>query len=198
MRKPNQKGRAPRVYDCFGERITVKEAADRLGISINTIRNRLQKCGDNMEWVMNFYRQRNDKGGKDMRKITEAHAMDEIMSAIGLTEEPEEQADACAKIAETCAKIAETCVEITKTCEDAAEGPGEIVMMIESVRTPEQEDLTLINRAIAAIEALNPDVLGCVDLAERLHENAKYLRMARCRRFEHMVDWEALANGGVT
>lgn len=46
------KGREPRSYECFGELITAKEAADRLGVSIHTIRNRLQECGDNMEWVI--------------------------------------------------------------------------------------------------------------------------------------------------
>lgn len=189
MRKPNQKkGRAPRVYDCFGERITAKEAADRLGISINTIRNRLQECGDNMEWVMNFYRQRNDKGEKDMRKTAEARAMDEIMSAIGCTEEPEDQMDVCEEIAENCEKIIEA-------CEDTTNETGTIAMMIESVRTLEREDLAIINRAITVIEALTPDILKCADLTERLHRNAMELRMTRCRRFEHLVDWEALAKG---
>lgn len=57
------KGREPRSYECFGERITAKEAADRLGVSINTIRNRLQECGDDMERVMNFYHKRKIQGG---------------------------------------------------------------------------------------------------------------------------------------
>ena len=50
-----QKGRAPALYECFGEKISIKQAADRLGVSVHTIRNRMRECGDNMEWVMNFY-----------------------------------------------------------------------------------------------------------------------------------------------
>ncbi|MEE1199781.1 MAG: hypothetical protein U0L09_03935 [Christensenellales bacterium] len=72
MIKLTTKGRAPRLYDCFGEKITAKEGADRLGISIHTMRNRLQLYGDNMEEVMHFYQNREEKRSEPkIKKFTE-------------------------------------------------------------------------------------------------------------------------------
>ena len=48
-------GIPPRQYPFRGGSITAKEAADRLGISIKTMYNRLAKCGENMDAAFDYY-----------------------------------------------------------------------------------------------------------------------------------------------
>ena len=59
----SKNGIAPRRYSFRGGSITAKEAADQLHISIKTMYNRLQKCGDNMELVFDYYEGRYGRGG---------------------------------------------------------------------------------------------------------------------------------------
>ena len=74
---------------------------------------------------------------------------------------------------------------------DAPENAGQEVIL----QSAERADLAAINQAIRSIEALGIEIVGNVELAERLLSDAQGLRAARCRRFEHLVDWDALAKG---
>lgn len=161
------KGREPRIYECFGERITAKEAADRLGVSIHTIRNRLQECGDNMEWVMNFYHQRqNFRGGSDVKK--EEQAKKDILNVLCGEEEPEREVPRDL--------TAEACVEAT-------------------LQSSKRADLAVLNATIAALEKLKPDMFDDSGAKEACTDCMEILRSMRCRKYEHLVDWAAIARG---
>lgn len=61
----------------------------------------------------------------------------------------------------------------------------------------QRADLAVLNEAIDAIERMKPDMFDEPGAHEACAECAKMLRSMRCRKYEHMVDWAAIAKGSV-
>lgn len=57
-------------------------------------------------------------------------------------------------------------------------------------------ELAVLNAAIEAMGRLKPDMFDDKALYEGCTDYTTMLRDMRCRRFEHMVDWAAIARGG--
>ena len=201
MIKLTNKGRAPRLYDCFGEKITAKEGAGRLGISIHTMRNRLQLYGDNMEEVMHFYQNREEKRSEPkMKKFTEPEerAVAELAemlcgggNSMTTTEEKKPFAEG-GFIPESTPVEPEEQQEMVVP----ADTLKEVITKGITPGLPDRKALVAFNTAIKAIEALDVGVMDDLELYETLHGGMEELKAMRRRVFDHMVDWDAIAKGG--
>ena len=65
-----------------------------------------------------------------------------------------------------------------------------------TLQSCQRADLAVLNETIDAIERLKPDMFDDADAHEACADCAKLLRSMRCRKYEHMVDWAAIARGG--
>lgn len=202
MIKLTTKGRAPRLYDCFGEKITAKEGADRLGISIHTMRNRLQLYGDNMEEVMHFYQNREEKRSEPkMKKFTEPEerAVAELAEMLcgggnSMTAPEEKKPFAAGSAVVTEGLFIE--VEDQQEFVAPSESTEEVITNVITPDQPNRKALAAFNAAIKAIEALDASVMDDQTLCERLQGGMEELKAMRRRVFDHMVDWDAIAKGG--
>ena len=58
-----------------------------------------------------------------------------------------------------------------------------------------RKELALLNAAIESMENLKPDMFDNGELCNACADHTRMLRDMRCRRYEHMVDWAAIAKG---
>lgn len=170
--------------------ITVKEAADRLYVSVATLRIRLKEYGDNMEEVFNFYRRKEELW---MEKQEKARTKEQI---------------AAEKIAKMLFDAEDEKTDKTESAEIACTsiGPDKLA---EAVITPEPEPqqqtapqpapvsdrkaLRTYNRAIRALGELSIIQMADTVLQNQLTDMMNALIGQRAGTFDHLVDWEALA-----
>jgi len=180
MIKLTTTGRAPRLYDCFGEKITVKQAADRLGVSVNTLRIRLKEHGDNMEEVFHFYRDREElKMRKNTTEMTaEERAAEELARMLcGGEQEP--------------API--EAAEATEAVQEST--PPEAPQPTEKKRNSDvRSALARVNAAIRALDGLSPEDVGGDLMYGHVMDMGDDLRELRRRKFDCLVDWDAVAS----
>lgn len=222
MIKLTTKGRAPRLYDCYGEKITVKEAADRLGVSVHTLRNRLQLYGDNMEEVMRFYRDKEEmRSEKAMKKIPltaeqEQKAVEDLAAMLcgsaesqpaeetsenflrGGTDVPEPVVETMpVEESEAPAVVEENIDQETPVRENTAEEVVPVpVSPEEDANDEKRSSLRVLNEAIKALSAMSK-----VPLSDPLDSRIVGLRcdlqaVRRCV-FDSLVDWDKVASGGM-
>lgn len=184
------RGKPLKLYPCFGEMITVKDAADRLNISVNTVRCRLSERGGSMEEVFNFYR---GKEEARMEKQEKARTKEQI-AAEKIAKMLFDAEDAKAGKIES-AEIA-----------SASSGPDKIA---EAMITPEPElqqptvpqpapvgdrkALRTYNRAIRALGELSVIGIGVDELQNRAEGLMEDLIIKRSVAFSRLVDWDKLA-----
>lgn len=197
MIKLTTRGRAPRLYDCFGEKITAKEGAERLGISIHTMRNRLHLYGDNMEEVMHFYQNREEKRSESkMKKFTEpeeravAELAEMLCGSDNSTNAPKEKMP----LADERRVIKTDLVE--QECQQELLVPTNTLGKGNTLDQFDCTALATFNAAIKAIEALDCSVMDDQELYITLQRGMEELKDMRRRVFDHMVDWDAIAKGG--
>lgn len=104
----------------------------------------------------------------------EEQAKKDILNVICGEEEPEEKFSK-----ETPRDLtAEACVEAT-------------------LQSSMRAELAVLNAAIEAMGRLKPDMFDDKVMYQGCTDYTTMLREMRCRRFEHMVDWAAIAKGSV-
>lgn len=171
--------RSSKLYPCFGEMITVNEAARRVHVSVPTLRNRLRECGGSMEEVFNFYRRKEEEWKENQTRMTrkEDAAAEQIMKALCGTDTPEPDMSDAVDPAET---------EEIKTAPPVA-------LATEAVQIiTEKKVLRAYNRAIRALGQM--EIVGSEDvvLNNRMREMREELMAHRNGRFGHLVDWDQL------
>lgn len=185
-------------YPCMGHEITIKEAADITCVSVAAIRQQLSKMGGSMENVMLAY----DKkyGGvfarmeQMVKRDKEQDAVDEILDALGMSEDCEEPNE-------------DDLPDALDMVVPLAENAGVMVIPDEAETEPAAEPepegqeprgntvLCALNLAIKAIYALDKCMLGNSILYDVLQNCAADLKEIRNDKFGHLVDWEAIARG---
>lgn len=158
-------------YRLGDEEITIREAAERLGTSDQTVRNRLKIHGNDMEAV---FRASEKNGGVKMGE-KEERAVEELTKLLCGKEDPAEE-PAVEENPES-----ET-VALPAICNDDA--------------AAERQVLAMYNKAIAAIdELLGANVLEYDGLESNLKSALAALKEIRRRDFDRLVDWEKIARG---
>lgn len=194
------RGRAAKLYDCFGEQLTAKQAADRLGISIHTLRNRLQLYGDNMEEVMHYYRDQEErKRAKAGTEMTTDEMTEQLLKAIsGKADQPPEDA----REAETEAAAPETAepeeepapeTAVQADPEPAADTPAEAAHSVPEEKQKDAMELCKLNALIAVMESADNVKMDDSTVKSNIKEYADELRLMRTRMYAHLVDWNEIA-----
>ena len=78
-----------------------------------------------------------------------------------------------------------------------SEPPEEAITNVITPDQPNRKALAAFNAAIKAIEALDASVMDDQTLYEMLQGGMEELKAMRRRVFDHMVDWDAIAKGGI-
>lgn len=65
-----------------------------------------------------------------------------------------------------------------------------------TLQSSQRADLAMLNATIAALEKLKPDMFDDSGAKEACTDCMEMLRSMRCRKYEHLVDWAAIARGG--
>ena len=171
------------MYAYRGERLSVKQAAERVHVSEGTMRYRLQKCGDDMEAAMSYYT--NECPPAPDTDAMVAALVNSIMGdgtnpddelpegAISGGDEPIDLADPQAE------EQNET--EATPQIQQAPPLPN-----------PQQLLLCQYNRAIAAMMDLAGSDMLDASVAEIVCVCMGRLRQARSGEFDCYVDWDAV------
>lgn len=165
----------PAKYACNGGEFTIAEIARQLGVSSETVRIRLSKCGGDMQKVWNHY------AGCDENEA----AVNEIMSVLGMAEaEAEEQ---------------------NRPEEPAPEGPETAASQDEeqSAEPEDIPEMPMDAAPLAALRRLNCAIEGLsglyeTDVGALAHDTARFigeLRAYRARAYEKYVDWNEVAKG---
>lgn len=207
------KGRAQRQYPFHGGSITAKEIADRFYISVHAVRQRLTKCGDNAESVVQYYKKRYGGGNGDMRKNTlqddlgfkekKQQAVDAIAEALygtGLAQADPEAVSLLKVDTETGTITPEEAPrpDAVDAAEErfpapAAEEPL-MHMELELQMDSERKSLRLYN---AAIDALKQLIDGTTVLESKAGVTASdtlaALEQMRMLEFADLVDWNRIA-----
>lgn len=183
-------GKAPRLYPCFGEMITIKEAADRLYVSVATLRIRLKEYGDNMEEVFNFYRRKEELW---MEKQEKTRAKEQIAAekiAKMLFDAEDENTDKNESAEITCTSIGpDKIAEAVITPEPKPQQP----YIPQPAQVSDRKALRAYNRAIRALGALSVIEMEDRGLAERVKDVMQDLIGERSASFGYLVDWDKLA-----
>ena len=157
------------TYSCNGGEVSISEVAAEFGLNPETVRQRLKKYGGNMQQVYDHYA--SERGGLS----EEERAAEEIMNIIMLEPVEEEAA-------------AETETEEPEEHTPNAEA--------ETKKTAEAEALESLGRLNRAIDALGSVYEGDVgSLGNSLRGFIGELRAYRARKYERLVDWNAVAGG---
>lgn len=183
-------GKPLKLYPCFGEMITVRDAADRLNISVNTVRCRLSERSGNMEEVFNFYRRKEELW---MEKQEKARTKEQIAAekiAKMLFDAEDEKTD---KIES--AEIACTSIGPDKLAEAVITPKPEPQQQAAPQPAPvsDRKALRTYNRAIRALGELSVVGIGVGELQDEVEDLMEGLIIKRSVVFSRLVDWEALA-----
>lgn len=173
MSQKKRRGPAPKRYELNGEMLTIQEIADRYHVSVSTFKNRLTKCGS-VEATMKYYNDRDKK--IEPAEPTTTEMVDKLMAAImgpDAEEVPPEP--------ETKAEPAES---------PAEDSPVELVISSDII------NLRAYNRLIDAMTAMEDVPMDDNVLADQLRDLCGQLRGMRCRVFDRLVNWDAIAKGG--
>lgn len=183
-------GKPLKLYPCFGEMITVKDAADRLNISVNTVRRRLSERGGSMEEVFNFYRRKEEAW---MEK-QERYRTKEQIAAEKIAKMLFDTGDAKAGEIES-AEIASASTgpeRLAGTAEQPASEPQPPIAP-QPAQISDHKALRTYNRAIRALGELSVIPMADTVLQNRLTDMMSELITRRAAVFSHLVDWDALA-----
>lgn len=164
----------PAKFACNGGEFTIAEIARQLGVSSETVRIRLSKCGGDMQKVWDHY------AGCDKNEA----AVNEIMSALGMDEAEEEEPN---RPEEAAPEEPETAASED---EEQPAGPEDIPEM--PMDAAPLAALRRLNRAIEGLSGMYEQ-----DVGELARDTARFigeLRAYRARKYEKYVDWNAVAH----
>lgn len=210
-----QKGK---TYPCFGYELTIKDAADIACVSPAAFRQQLSKLGGSMETVLNYYDKRD--GGviarmenmMDYRK--EQEATDAIMDVLSKSVQPT-LAPAETEKQEDVVPLADNAGVMVVPAEQAPQAealPSATNPAVQEIAHAESTDqahadeaadkpgkaaLMVFNQAIKAIGNVRPEMMDDTSLYEILQTSKEELVAMRRRVFDHLVDWDAIAKGGI-
>lgn len=194
------RGRAAKLYDCFGEQLTAKQAADRLGISIHTLRSRLQLYGDNMEEVMHYYRNQAERKREKADSEMSADEMTELLlNAISGTEnqstEDAREAEPEAAAPDTAEPEAEPAPEAAASAdpEPMADIPAEAAHSVPEEKQKDAMELCKLNALIAVMEAAVDVKMDDPMVRNNIAQYADVLKRMRARMYAHLIDWVEIA-----
>lgn len=184
MAQKKRTGSAAKVYDCFGERLTVKEAAERVCVSEGTLRYRLQKCGDDMEAAMSYY-----TNERPSARDTDEMVAALVNSIMGDGANPDDELpEGAISGGDEPMELSEAWAE--RHVADEMPGPKESVQQTH----PELQLLHRYNHAIASLTDLAASDMLDASVVEIVCVCIGRLRQARSGRFDCYVDWNAVAS----
>lgn len=192
---------AKKKYRCMGYEITIDEAKELCCVSEAGIYARLKAAGGDMEDVIRYYDHKYGGVIDRMKKMLdgerEAEAVEEIMAAIGIAEDPEDSGeseldalDMVIPLTQNSGAMILLAEEETKSA--ATEKPAQQPEKAEMLQG--NAVLCALNLAIKAIYALDKCMVGNSVLYDVLQNSAEDLESVRYDKFGHLVDWEAIAS----
>lgn len=210
-----QKGK---TYPCFGYELTIKDAADIACVSPAAFRQQLSKLGGSMETVLNYYDKRDGGVIARMENMMDYRKEQEAAGAIldVLIESTHPKAALVgAETQENVVPLADnTGVMVVPADKDHRQEAYTSVTASAAQKTThadsldqpctnkaedktDKDALGTFNAAIKAIEALDASIMDDQELYEMLQGGMEELKAMRRRVFDHMVDWDTIAKGGI-
>lgn len=175
-------GRPAKRWNVGCEQLTAKECADRVGVSVESLKKRLSRCGGDMEKAMSYYENQKARTRRDNDAM-----VDQLVTAIM----GEEEADGGPmELSDVWADQQETTPEGAIIGGDEAEQASE-----DEIEDPKLASLRRYNGAIAGLTGLMDVDCESIEMCDMLVKCLGALRGARCRKFDDLVDWDAIAKG---
>ena len=177
-KKTERMGRPAKRWSVGGEQLTAKECADRVGVSVESLKKRLSRCGGDMEKAMSYYEKQKARTQNDTDAM-----VDQLVGAILGNEETEAEP-----------------MELSDAWTDPEEAPEGAITGGEDP-SPEdlmRESLIRYNSAIDGLSCLMSNDLTDIALGDQIFRCLGALHDARALKFEALVPWHAIAEGGLS